>query len=93
MTLAFVLVILVVMVGGALGAWATWKWAPTERHCKVWCPVFKQKAEIVAIRVNAESAPPGASLPFLEIKQCSLFGGRLANCRAECLRREYGPPQ
>jgi hypothetical protein len=87
MTLALLLIILAVAVAWALAAWAMWKWAPGEKRMKVWCPVFQREAKIVAIEGEAESAPPGVTLPFFQLKECSLFKGRVVNCRTECLRR------
>lgn len=87
MTLAFVLIVLAIAVAWALATWAMWKWAPGERRMKVWCPVLQREAMIVALQGDAETAPPGASLPVFELKNCSLFDGRAVTCAAECLRR------
>lgn len=87
MTLTFVLIVLAVALAWGLAAWVLWKWAPGERRMQVWCPVFQKEAKIVALQVDAESAPPGASFPLFEVKNCSLFKGRAVNCVGECLRR------
>lgn len=63
------------------------KKAPGEKRSEVWCPVFQRQAEIVAVRISAELTPPETTLPFFELKKCSLFVERVPNCRGECLRR------
>jgi hypothetical protein len=88
MSLTFAIAILVVLAAWGLASWAISRWGPGQRTMKVWCPLHKKEARIVAIQKEAEFVPSYAGLQVFDVKRCSLFEkGVPVNCGKECLER------
>jgi hypothetical protein len=87
MTFDFVLTLAVISAACGIAGWMIWRWGPGERTWRVWCPVHKKEAKIVAIQREAEFVPSYAGLQVYDVKRCSLFEGRPVTCEKECLKR------
>lgn len=87
MTFDLVLALIVVLTSCVIAAWMIWKWGPGERTRKVWCPVYKKRAKIVALQREAEFVPSYAGLQMFDVKRCSLLCNAPVNCGKECLQR------
>jgi len=87
MTFDLVLAVMVVLAACGIATWMIWKWGPGERNRRVWCPVYKKHARIVALQREAEFIPSYAGLQIFDVKKCSLMKDGPLDCRKECLQQ------